>query len=56
MDIVEEVAVLQSLTGHAVFACDWCGQVTLVCKHARLRTASWVGSVPPDLRGSIAAP
>jgi hypothetical protein len=55
MNFVEAVPVLQSLDGHAVFDCQWCGNVALVRKEEPLRTASWIGSLPADRRVSFAA-
>ena len=55
MEIVESVAVLQSLEGYAVFACEWCGQVTLVRTNEPLRTASWAGRVLSESWVSFAA-
>lgn len=55
MDLLENVPVLQSLEGQAIFECECCGNITLVRNHEPLRTASWVGSLPADCRISFAA-
>ena len=55
MDEVKTVAVLASLTGHAVFECEWCGHVTLVRMQEPLRSACWIGSMPAESKVSFAA-
>jgi predicted RNA-binding Zn-ribbon protein involved in translation (DUF1610 family) len=55
MDQVDEVPVLASLAGQAVFACQSCGHVTLVRDAMPLRTAIWAGSLPTEGAVSFAA-
>ena len=54
MDEVKTVVVLASLTGHAIFECEWCGHITLLAKTpASAKSADWLYAAPAACQRGI---
>lgn len=51
MQRIEDVPVLQSLTGHAIHRCEACGHILLVRQERRAEwDAGWLSAIPDDCR------